>query len=360
MTDSTPNGGEPRDRHADVLAAALDYLGRGFAVLPQRAGDKRPCVRWKPYQERLPTREEVTDWLAREFPDAGLAVVLGPVSGLLVMDVDGPEAHAELVKRLGIEPVAPKVLSGSGKPSRYHLFFRHPAVATRAKITPWHPKLEFRGNKGIVVLPPSLHRSGQRYRWAPGQSLDDLALPDVPDAVLEALSERAAKDAGQTQQADRPVLTPAELTSVQKRARAYLAKLPPAIEGQGGDQQTFTAACTLVVGFGLSPDDALPLLKEYNRRFQPPWAEAELLHKLQEADRRPGPRGTLLKSPVRRQPGNQGGTGAEATGTLPAFAAAVPDFVQADWSLAGPRVGQVGDAGRRKAGRAKNGRRLFA
>ena len=39
---------------------------------------------------------------------------------------DGPEGHAALLKKLGGEPSAPKSLSGSGKPDRYHLFFRHP------------------------------------------------------------------------------------------------------------------------------------------------------------------------------------------------------------------------------------------
>lgn len=359
MTDTLSQEGQPRDHHAEVLAAALGYLDRGFSIVPQRAGDKKPCVRWKPFQERLPTREEVADWLTRQFPDAGLAVVLGPVSNLFVIDVDGPEAHAELVKRLGSEPVAPKVLSGSGKPSRYHLFFRHPAVPTRARITPWHPKLEFRGDKGIVVLPPSVHRSGMRYRWAPGQSLDDVALPDVPAAVLHTLGERAKRDAGQVPQADKRAPTPAELSRVQERARSYLAKLPPAVEGQGGDKQTFTAACHLVLGFGLSPADALPLLREYNERCRPPWVEADLVRKLHEADRRPGPRGTLLRLSAQPDLGEGDEGGASADGPVqPAgepFVGVVPDFAQADWLKAKPRAEARDDDGRRRQGRARIG-----
>jgi len=356
MMDNFSNEGELRNRATDdMLAVALAYLDRGFSVVPQRAGDKKPCVRWKPFQERLPTREEVTDWLTCQFPDAGLAVVLGPVSNLFVIDVDGPEAHAALIARLGAEPVAPKVISGSGKPSRFHLFFRHPAVATRAKITPWHPKLEFRGNKGIVVLPPSRHKSGLRYQWAPGQSLDDVALPEVPAAVLAALSERAAEDAGQHQQPAKPVLSSPELNQVQKRARAYIAKLPAAIEGQGGDKQTFAAACHMVIGFGLSPADALPLLREYNQRCMPPWTEAELVRKLQEADKRPGPRGTLVHSSGQSEPGLQVREEAGAPGQSQpvgqVFAATVPDFVLADWLKAMPRWVSTDSQGRLKLGR---------
>jgi hypothetical protein len=69
------------------------------------------------------------------------------------------------------------------------------------------------------------------------------------------------------------------------RARAYLAKLPPAIAGSGGHAATFAAACRLVE-FGLNEADAGPLLCEWNgTHCQPPWPEAQLSHKLADAFR---------------------------------------------------------------------------
>jgi hypothetical protein len=74
------------------------------------------------------------------------------------------------------------------------------------------------------------------------------------------------------------------------RARAYLAKLPPAIAGQGGHAATFTAACRLVE-FGLSFEQAVPLLAEWNETHcQPSWTEAELCHKLADAFKRTLPK----------------------------------------------------------------------
>ena len=67
-------------------------------------------------------------------------------------------------------------------------------------------------------------------------------------------------------------------------AKAYLDKLPPAISGAGGHAATFAAACW-TVRLGLPDSDALALLLEYNRRCQPPWKEAELVHKLKDARR---------------------------------------------------------------------------
>jgi len=69
------------------------------------------------------------------------------------------------------------------------------------------------------------------------------------------------------------------------RARAYLAKLPPAIAGQRGHAATFAAACRLVE-FGLLFGDALTLLLEWNQTHcKPVWTERELRHKLTDAFR---------------------------------------------------------------------------
>ena len=150
---------------------------------------KRPHVRWTPFQERIPTFEEWLQW-SRQWPDAGLLLVLGPVSDVCVIDVDGEEAHDALLEHLGREPVAPKVISGSGASHKFHLYFKHPAVPTRASMTPWHPKLEFRGKGGLIVLPPSIHPSGKRYEWAKGRSLEHLPLPPLPKAVVAAITPK--------------------------------------------------------------------------------------------------------------------------------------------------------------------------
>lgn len=73
------------------------------------------------------------------------------------------------------------------------------------------------------------------------------------------------------------------------RARAYLAKLPPAIAGQAGHAATFAAACRLVE-FGLAFDEALSLLADWNQHCQPPWTEDALRHKLNDAFKRAKPK----------------------------------------------------------------------
>src|SRR5262249_34097864 len=64
--------------------------------------------------------------------------------------------------------------------------------------------------------------------------------------------------------------------AVYQRARAYVARLPPAISGQGGHNACFHVACVLVLGFGLSEPAALQILTEYSSICQPPWSDREL------------------------------------------------------------------------------------
>jgi hypothetical protein len=244
-----------REDGDSALAMALDYLHRGWCVLPQLPVEKHPCVKWKRFQQQRPSAEQVRAWF-RQFPVAGPLVLLGPISQLFAIDVDGPEAHQALLEHLGKEPVAPKVLSGSGKPFRYHLLFRCPQVATWSKKTPWHPHLEFRGEKGLLVLPPSLHKSGQRYRWAPGRSLNDVALSDPPVEVVEALVRLA--------QPRRPKGTsysakPLDRSAVNASPSTHRFLAGEFADGPRWNDRLFHAACDLR-GRGIPLEVAEPLL----------------------------------------------------------------------------------------------------
>lgn len=63
----------------------------------------------------------------------------------------------------------------------------------------------------------------------------------------------------------------------------YLSGCRPAVEGEGGDKQTFSVACNLAVKFDLTFDELLSYLDEYNSRCDPPWQFYELEHKARYA-----------------------------------------------------------------------------
>ncbi|MDR2561734.1 MAG: RepB family DNA primase [Holophagales bacterium] len=69
-----------------------------------------------------------------------------------------------------------------------------------------------------------------------------------------------------------------------RRASKYLAKLPPAIQGENGSRTTFIVAKKLLTQCGLSEKETYDLMRrEYNRRCAPPWTDSELLKKVQDA-----------------------------------------------------------------------------
>ena len=248
----------------DLLSMASEYLQRGWCVLPQEPGLKKAHVKWKPYQSRLPTLAEWKIW-SKKWPDAGLLLVLGPVSGVCAIDVDGQEAYDALLEHLGEEPRAPKVISGSGEPNKFHLYFQHPDVSTRPKMTPWHPKLEFRGHKGLIIMPPSLHRSGNRYQWVEGQSLADLPLPALPEAIVEAIIQvnnaktKARVADGCTKNSGQSLTTIASLAGVTVSPRTSRFLSGADADGSNWNDKLFQAACDLC-GRGVPLSKAQPAL----------------------------------------------------------------------------------------------------
>lgn len=67
------------------------------------------------------------------------------------------------------------------------------------------------------------------------------------------------------------------------RIRKWLSKLPPAVSGDHGDQQTYKVSAFLINDCGLSQSDAIAFLREYNARCTPPWDDNDLLRFLNNA-----------------------------------------------------------------------------
>jgi len=171
------------ESHVLVREAIDDYIQRGWSIIPIRAGDKRPLVRWEEFQYRRPEVEEVQAWFSR-WPEAGIGIVTGAVSGLVVLDVDSRHGGDASVARLEQEherlPATVECRSGGGG---RHLYFAHPGRLVRNKVG-LAPGVDLRGDGGYVVAPPSLHASGHRYAWVDDRTPELTQLAPLPDWVL--------------------------------------------------------------------------------------------------------------------------------------------------------------------------------
>jgi archaellum biogenesis ATPase FlaH len=146
---------------SELWAAALAYHKQDFSIIPITAREKRPLILWDKYQEARATTDEINGWWSR-WPDANVGIITGAISGLVVIDLDSLEAKEKL-KKLPSEydlTAVPRSRIGKG----WQLFFLHPGmnVPNRAGIV---PGLDFRGDGGYVVAPPSIHPTGKQYKW---------------------------------------------------------------------------------------------------------------------------------------------------------------------------------------------------
>jgi putative DNA primase/helicase len=160
---------------------AVEYRRRGWSPIPIKERSKEPnLLELQPYLNRKATKEELDAWRW-----SGVGIVTGPVSGVLVLDVDGPEGEAEL-KKHG-HPVTPMVRTASGG---LHLYFKHPAQHVRTGIRV-APGLDVKASGGYVVAPPSVGSNGRTYEWI--VSPEEAELADPPQWLMVLLERERSK-----------------------------------------------------------------------------------------------------------------------------------------------------------------------
>ncbi|MDZ4684607.1 MAG: DUF3987 domain-containing protein [Planctomycetaceae bacterium] len=232
----------------------------------------------------------------REHPGHNPAIVTGAANRIVVVDVEreGWDQFCQLQEKFGPLPATRTVLTGGGG---WHYYFvapsGEPRIGNRSHLCNY--AIDVRGNGGYVVAPGAVHRTGGEYQWHNPFA----AFAEMPgwlyDLVIRAKSEgdkTEPRQQAQTISADTD-----RREAVQRRAQKYALHYPVAVSEQGGHNRTIGLALRLVRDFALPIEEAYPLIADWNQRCQPPWTEAQLRYKLQEADREDRgwePRGRFL------------------------------------------------------------------
>lgn len=266
------------------LEAAREYVRRGWRVVP--IPFKRKGAKIDDWGKMTLTEAELPAYFDQP---ANIGLILGEPSGWLVdVDLDCPEAIEIAEQYL---PPTPAVTGRPSKP-RSHYWYYAPGAITARHADPVTRDMiaEFRSTGVQTVVGPSIHPDDHEAYEILTAEPATVSAPMLA-ACVEALAKRVIELRHGTLPAKpapvrHPNVTSRALspTDLERRALAYLAKLPPAISGQGGHPATYTAATALVHGFGLDSELALSLLLDhYNPRCEPPWSEKELRHKVEDA-----------------------------------------------------------------------------
>lgn len=170
-----------------MLDRALFLESLGLSVFPLLPRDKRPNGEWKQFQSERPSRESITGLWSNGGADQNIAVACGPVSGVFVLDVDGPEGEASLAAlevEHGSLPQTWHVKTGRGR----HYYFKDPGLSNSAGKVGDH--LDTRGAGGYVVAPGSVHANGTVYDWEPGFDPEFTELAELPAWLVDRLQMR--------------------------------------------------------------------------------------------------------------------------------------------------------------------------
>lgn len=290
-----------RDAEHPTLAAALELLDIGWPITV--CDEKKPLG---PDFDKVSngfgweTHNWTADEVRRAFDLRGslnVGVRLGPDAGFIDIETDNAEEEAAFARLFeGCEiPRTPMFKSTRGA-HRLFAWSELLAIPGKAVLTYDGAKMLRVGANGLgaqSVIPPSVNVDGTVRQWLVSPA--DCPPARLPDIVLRRILE-ASKPEPPPSSVNLRNYTADQSPDRVAQAQRYMAKVPGAVEGNGGDDATFAAACVLVRDFDLSPDEAWPVFCDWNLTCQPPWDERRLRRKLNEADRQPGERGTKLRA----------------------------------------------------------------
>lgn len=103
-----------------------------------------------------------------------------------VLDIDGAKGVSDLealVEKYGDLPKTPKAKTGGGG---LHYYFKADKRISKNLTKVGGKSIDIRTKRGMVVAPPSLHASGNRYQWIDTPSDVDLAI--APEWLVEFLT----------------------------------------------------------------------------------------------------------------------------------------------------------------------------
>jgi hypothetical protein len=157
------------------------YYNLGLSIFPVQYRNKGPAkgVKWLQFQTTRPTSAQISNWLDTGF-FWNIGVICGNISNDLVcVDIDDIDffKNSILTPKIFIDNGAWVVVTGKG----YHIYFLSDKPVNFTRKLSKSKKYEMRGNKHFMVLPPSTHSNGRKYRFLNSYNITNIKLPDIDD-----------------------------------------------------------------------------------------------------------------------------------------------------------------------------------
>jgi len=141
------------------------------------------------WQHRATVEEdEIATWFEDLRPTnrINIGIRLGSISGIIDIEVDGPEALTVL-QRYGLDKIdTPTYKAARGEHRLFRFDQRLPDVGV-VHVDELEVRIGGGGKASQSVAPCSWHGSGIQYQWLPGKSIDEVEPAELPEAFLLAI-----------------------------------------------------------------------------------------------------------------------------------------------------------------------------
>ncbi len=232
----------------EIYTAATKYTnGFGWVVHPlsppddnKSAAGKRPLMsKWSNLTDPL-KQSEIAKYFKNK--NVNLGLVCGEASDVTIIDIDDELFLSELMAGVdGSDFIMAKRTEGRG-----HLYFKHCSDGWLRNYEYDYIKIDVRndnekGGGGNIVLPPSVHSSGDLYRFNKEFTRDEI--PEMPEQFKTNLQKLIAGDA--------------QLSDAAKKSRKWVREFlssPERLHGRDG-RRCMLALCAELKANGFTSDD---------------------------------------------------------------------------------------------------------
>lgn len=207
--DSTPK--LEGNKLSTLGRAALVYAKAGFPVFPCLPREKAPHSDLVPHGHKEATTDPkvISKWWSEE-PEANIGLVPGP--GYAVVDVDPYNGGDRSFRKIanGAEGAFKATLQAETGGGGFHYLFSEAPQDLPGKLAEGIDLK--RHGRGYIVVSPSIHPSGKRYKWIGGFHADEIQ--PWPECLVPV--SRSPKSPSKNSSENRQPLTPTQLKKLLK------------------------------------------------------------------------------------------------------------------------------------------------
>ncbi len=255
-----------------IKESALQYAHKGLVVIPLRGryglnydNAKMPIIKvW----QKLPCDPGLVDrWFAQK-PDIDIGLLCGKQNNVFVLDADkeiGMNTAASLKLPDTVVNVTPK-----GKQYLFQWDSRLDGIPTNL-VKPFDslPGIDFRGEGGFIVAPPSQNLGNVQYKWLNDEGILNKPLAAIPEWLVQMFIERA--NVGD-EVANAPEIN----------TETWFEQIRDGV-GEGENRhRAMTKLASFYMSRGIPEDDVVLLMSTWNQKCTPPKDEKEFLAKLDQ------------------------------------------------------------------------------